>query len=82
MVPTVLTAYFVVLLAGILVVAGAVTWYWGVALALGVILLERFFLRASHITDGDDELDKQHDAHLPPELQPPHEAPPAHHHVR
>jgi len=81
MVPTVLTAYFVVLLAGILVVAGAVPWYWGVGIALGVILLERFLIRQSHITDGDDELDKQHDAHLPPELRPP-DAPPAHHHVR
>jgi hypothetical protein len=70
MVPTMLTAYFVVLLVGILVVSGSLAWYWGVALATGVIALERFLIRQSHITDGDDELDRQHDAHLPPEVRP------------
>lgn len=66
MVPMVLSAYFVALIAGILVVAGTIPWYWGAALAVAVLALGRFLLRQSHITDGDDQMDVQHDAHLPP----------------
>jgi hypothetical protein len=65
MVPTVLFGYFVLLLAVMLVVTGAVAWYWGVAMVAAFVALERIFFRNSHVTDGDDELDKQHDAHLP-----------------
>jgi hypothetical protein len=48
-----------------LVVTGAVSWYWGAAIVVGFVLLERIFFRESHSTDGDDEIDKEHDAHLP-----------------
>ena len=71
MVPMVLSAYFVALIVGILVVTGTLTWYWGVMLAFGVLAFERFLLRQSHITDGDDNMDVQHDAHLPADQQVP-----------
>jgi hypothetical protein len=64
MVPTVLFGYFVLLLAVMLVATGAVAWYWGVAIVVAFVALERIFFRNSHSNDGDDELDKQHDAHL------------------
>lgn len=64
MVPTVLFGYFVLLLSVMLVVTGAISWYWGVGIVVGFVLLERFLFRESHALDGDDELDKEHDAHL------------------
>lgn len=64
MVPTVLLGYFVLLLAVLLVATGAVAWYWGLALVVGFIALERILFRNSHSDEGDDELDKQHDEHL------------------
>lgn len=64
MVPTVLFGYFVLLLAVMLVATGALAWYWGLAIVVGFIALERIFFRNSHSNDGDDELDKQHDEHL------------------
>lgn len=73
MVPMVLSAYFVALIVGILVVAGTLSWYWGVMIAVGVLAFGRFLLRQSHSTDGDDDMDVQHDAHLPPDQ---HRSPP------
>lgn len=71
MVPTVLFGYFVLLLAVMLVATGAVAWYWGLGIVVGFVALERILFRNSHSNDGDDELDKQHDAHLAhPHLSP------------
>lgn len=74
MVPTVLFGYFVLLLAVMLVVTGAVAWYWGVAIVAGFVFVERVFFREAHATDGDDDYDLKHDG--PPAGGGAH----AHHH--
>jgi hypothetical protein len=85
MVPTVLFGYFVLLLAVMLVVTGAVAWYWGVAIVAAFVALERVFFRESHSNDGDDQLDVLHDSHLPghedaPVIPPTEKPAHAHHH--
>jgi hypothetical protein len=75
MVPTVLLGYFVLLFAVLGVVTGTVAWYWGVAMVVGFIALERIFFSKSKSSEGDEALDKQHDAHLPPDQRPGHQVP-------
>lgn len=59
--------YFGVLVLVMAVMAGVLSWPWAVAFGAAMIIVERRFISASHITDGDhasDEHGKSRETHM------------------
>jgi hypothetical protein len=50
--------YFGVLVLALAVVSGVLSWPWALVLAAVFIFVERRFVQASHITDGDHASDE------------------------
>jgi hypothetical protein len=50
--------YFGVLVLAIAVMADVLSWPWAVALGVAMFIVERRFISASHITDGDHASDE------------------------
>ena len=50
--------YFGVLVLVMAVMSGVISWPWAVLLGAAMIFVERRFISASHITDGDDASDE------------------------
>jgi len=50
--------YFGVLVLTLAVMSGALSWPWAVVLGAAMIFVERRFISASHITDGDHASDE------------------------
>lgn len=50
--------YFGVLVLSMAVMAGVLSWPWAVLLGIAMIIVERRFISASHITDGDHASDE------------------------
>lgn len=53
-----LLVYFGALVLTTAVLAGVMTWYTALFLGLALLIVERRFISASHITDGDHASDE------------------------